>query len=261
MMPTRRCSRDSGIVPLNTRLAAAARSGSIQSGKSRDISRSVYHPLNRLSNIAMSEKQAFAMPPLVLASSSPYRRALLERLQLAFSVHAPQVDETPRSGERGDQLAVRLARAKSEALSPVPNGALVIGSDQVAECRNRLLGKPGSVEQACRQLASISGQRVVFHTAVAVSDGHRTEARLVPTEVHMRHLSPAGIRSYVEADRPLDCAGAMRSESLGIGLTTAICSNDPTALIGLPLIALVELLDLFGLGLPPYGAINVLHRD
>lgn len=185
--------------------------------------------------------------PLILASSSSYRRALLARLGLEFEVVSPQVDEAAQSAPDAATLSERLALLKAQAVAADRPGAVVIGSDQVAECAGRRLGKPGSIERAVEQLSFASGREVVFYTAVAVVADGFVEVRRVPTRVVMRELSAARIRAYVAADRPLDCAGALKSEALGIVLTRAIESDDPTALIGLPLIATVELLEPAGL--------------
>jgi septum formation protein len=187
------------------------------------------------------------MTKLILASGSPYRRQMLERLGLPFAVAAADIDESPNPGESGAELAQRLAIAKAGHVAGQHPGAVVIGSDQVAECRGRLLGKPGTVENACAQLAFCSGQTMQFHSAVAVSAGDHMRHRLVTTRVRLRVLDPSQIRQYVTRDQPLDCAGAMRSESLGVALAEEILSDDPSALIGLPLIATIDLLGEFGI--------------
>ncbi|HLR86698.1 MAG TPA: nucleoside triphosphate pyrophosphatase [Wenzhouxiangella sp.] len=191
-------------------------------------------------------------PPrhLVLASGSVYRAALLRRLGLGFDIITADIDERPRHGETGQALAQRLAAAKAIAVADGRPDALVIGSDQVAECEGRLLGKPGSREKAVDQLMFTSGKKMVFHTAMTLCHGDTLRHALVPTTVSMRTLDKAQIERYVDADRPLDCAGAFKSESLGISLTEGITSDDPTALIGLPLIRLVALLNEFGWPLP-----------
>jgi septum formation protein len=185
--------------------------------------------------------------PLILASSSTYRRALLERLDLNFDVVPAAIDETAEAAEDGAGLALRLGRQKALKVASDHPEAVVIGSDQVAECRGRLLGKPGTAERAFEQLAYCAGHEVVFHTSVALARGKRVEQALVPTRVRLRKLGVARLRNYIAADQPLDCAGSMRSESLGISLAENITSDDPTALIGLPLIATVALLERFGL--------------
>jgi septum formation protein len=193
-----------------------------------------------------SERQA---PDLILASGSPYRRMMLERLGLDFRVLAADIDESAHPQETAEVLAARLARQKAHTIARRHPQALVIGCDQVAECDGRLLGKPGSIEAAVEQLMHCRGKLVTFHSAIALAGQGRTEARLVPTRIHLRQLDEKAIRNYVERDRPLDCAGAMRSESLGIGLAKSISSDDPTALIGMPLIATLDLLACFGLSL------------
>lgn len=189
-------------------------------------------------------------PAIVLASGSPYRAELLGRLGLEFSKLPPDVDETPLEGETGETLAGRLAQFKAAAVADRRPGAIVIGSDQVAECRGRLLGKPGERTRAIEQLLFCSGQEVVFHTAVVVRRDREWHSAALPTRVLMRTLERERIERYVDADRPLDCAGAMKSEALGISLAERITSDDPTALIGLPLTQVVRLLARFGIELP-----------
>lgn len=184
------------------------------------------------------------MPRLILASTSAYRRALLERLGLPFDTARPDVDETPLSDETPQALAVRLARAKAEAvLDPGQPDLWVIGSDQVAELDEEPLGKPGSTARAEAQLRAMSGREVRFLTAVCLAGpgGRRLEA-LDVTTVHFRPLSNGEIARYVDRERPLDCAGSFKSEGLGITLFEAIENRDPTALVGLPLIATARLL-------------------
>jgi septum formation protein len=184
----------------------------------------------------------------VLASTSRYRRELLGRLQLPFRVVSPAVDETPGPGETPGALALRLAREKAEAVAAQHPDAIVIGADQVAVLGDRALSKPGTHENAVAQLRALRGRRVSFLTAVAVAcaAAGATRAQLVPTEVHFRALDDAAIEAYLRADQPYDCAGAAKIESLGIALVHRVDSDDPTALIGLPLIALVDLLAEFG---------------
>lgn len=188
-----------------------------------------------------------ATPELVLASTSPYRRELLQRLRLPFQAVAPLVDETPQPAEQAQDLAVRLARAKALAVSARMPGAIVIGSDQVAICEGRLLGKPGDLARAVEQLRLMSGREVAFHTAVAVTDGTRTEEDVVVTRCHLRTLSDAEIEHYLHAEQPFDTAGSAKIESLGITLMQRVESDDPTALIGLPLIAVTRMLTSFGM--------------
>ncbi len=187
------------------------------------------------------------MPNLILASGSIYRRQMLARLGLDFDVMAADIDESAQAGEDGESLARRLSLEKALDVAARQPGAVVIGADQVAECQGRLLGKPGTVETACTQLAFVSGQTVVFHSAMAMVQGDRHLVTVVPTTLRMRQLSAQRIRAYVERDRPLDCAGAMRSESLGVALVNAMESEDATALIGLPLIRCVQMLESFGI--------------
>lgn len=194
-------------------------------------------------------------PPLILASTSTYRRALLDRLGLRFTVTRPEVDETPLPGEAPQALAVRLARAKAEAVlagaEAGGSAAWVIGSDQVAELDGEPLGKPGSPERAVAQLRAMSGREVRFLTALCLAgpDGRRFES-LDITTVRFRSLSADEIARYVERERPLDCAGSFKSEGLGIALFEAIDSRDPTALIGLSLIDTARALRAAGLAVP-----------
>jgi 7-methyl-GTP pyrophosphatase len=176
--------------------------------------------------------------PLVLGSTSPYRRELLSRLHLPFDTAAPHVDETPRPGEPPLELARRLALAKARAVAVQFPQAVVIGSDQVAELAGESLGKPGTHERAVAQLRRMSGHSVVFHTAVAVVCAATAfeQLEVAPVKVVFRNLSDAEIEAYLLAERPYDCAGSARSEGLGIALLDAIESDDPTALVGLPLI-------------------------
>lgn len=187
-------------------------------------------------------------PRLVLASTSRYRRALLGRLQLPFDVVSPEVDETRQHGETPGVLALRLARAKAEAVAARHPDAVVIGADQVAVLGECALSKPGTHENAVAQLRALRGRRVSFLTAVAVARAGAgpTRAQLVPTEVQFRDFDAAAIEAYLRADQPYDCAGAAKIESLGIALVHRVHGDDPTALIGLPLIALVDLLAEFG---------------
>lgn len=186
------------------------------------------------------------MPRIVLASTSPYRRELLARLRLPFAVVAPDVDETPRSGEAPVETAQRLALAKAHAVAARERGAVVIGSDQVADLEGRALSKPGSHEAALGQLRALRGRSVVFHTAVALVQDGRAEVVEVPTSVRFRTLDDAALERYLRADTPYDCAGAARVESLGIALLEQVRADDPTALVGLPLIRVTQLLGRFG---------------
>ena len=190
--------------------------------------------------------------PLVLGSTSVYRRELLQRLRLPFTVMAPEIDETPQPHEAPDALVLRLALAKAHAVAAQQPEAVVIGSDQVADLAGHALGKPGTHERATEQLRLMSGHSVVFQTAVAVVC-HATgfeQALLAAVEVRFRPLSDAEIERYLRAEQPYDCAGSAKSEGLGISLLDAIHSDDPTALIGLPLIRTCHLLRAAGLVLP-----------
>ena len=190
--------------------------------------------------------------PLVLGSTSVYRRELLQRLHLPFTVAAPAVDETPLPGEPPAQLAQRLALAKAHAVATLHPGAVVIGSDQVADLAGQPLGKPGDHARATAQLQRMRGHTVVFHTAVAVvcHASNFAQTDLAPVRVRFRDLSDAEIERYLRAEQPYDCAGSAKSEGLGISLLEAIDSDDPTALIGLPLIRTCRLLRAAGLVLP-----------
>jgi septum formation protein len=188
-------------------------------------------------------------PPLILASTSRYRRELLQRLRLPFEVVAPEVDETPLAGELPAALALRLALAKAQAVAAQRPDAVVIGSDQVADVDGTPMGKPGTHEKAIAQLRLLSGRAVVFQTAVAVvrRDARYAQVLLAPVRVRFRALGEAEIDHYLRAEEPYDCAGSAKSEALGIALLEAIDSDDPTALIGLPLIHTCRLLREAGL--------------
>ncbi len=190
--------------------------------------------------------------PLVLGSTSRYRRELLSRLRLAFDVAAPDVDETPQPGEAPRALALRLALAKARDVAARHPQAIVIGSDQVADLAGRPLGKPGTHERAVAQLRAMSGQTVVFQTAlsvVCVATGFE-QTDLAAVEVRFRTLNEGEIERYLRAEQPYDCAGSAKSEGLGIALLEAIHSDDPTALVGLPLIRTARLLRAAGCVLP-----------
>jgi septum formation protein len=196
-------------------------------------------------------------PPmkLVLASTSRYRKSLLERLGLPFEAIAPEVDETPEPGEAADTLVSRLAKAKAQAVARQLEDALVIGSDQLAIVDGEILGKPGTEEKARNQLARLSGREVTFLTglclaradSVAGASGAQMEFELIEPPVRFRELSTAQIADYVAREQPLDCAGAFKSEGLGIALFERLGGDDPNALIGLPLIALCSMLERAGL--------------
>lgn len=190
-----------------------------------------------------------APPPLILGSTSRYRRELLERLRLPFDVVAPRVDETPLDGESPAALAGRLALAKAREVASRHPQAVVIGSDQVADLDGLPIGKPGSHDPAVAQLRAMRGRQVVFHTAVAVlrpATGFEGLA-LAPVRVQFRQLSDAEIEHYLRAETPYDCAGSAKCEALGIALLEALHSDDPTALVGLPLIRTCALLREAGL--------------
>jgi 7-methyl-GTP pyrophosphatase len=182
--------------------------------------------------------------PLVLASSSRYRKALLERLGLPFAVVAPSVDETPRPGEAPAELALRLAELKARAVAPTHPSALIIGSDQVAEFAGAAIGKPRDRAHALEMLRAMRGRSIVFHTALALlnASNGRLQLALVDVASTFRTLDDTALEAYVDTDQPYDCAGAVRAETLGIALFTRIASDDPTALIGLPLIRLTDML-------------------
>jgi len=193
-----------------------------------------------------------AARPLVLGSTSRYRRELLERLRIAFEAAAPQVDETPQPGEAPAALASRLALAKARDVAARWPQAIVIGSDQVADLDGQPLGKPGTHQRAVAQLARMSGRTVIFHTALAVvcqATGFE-QADLAAVRVRFRALSAGEIERYLHAEQPYDCAGSAKSEGLGIALLEAIDSDAPPALIGLPLIRTARLLRAAGLTLP-----------
>jgi len=185
-------------------------------------------------------------PRLILASSSPYRRELLERLRVPFDVVVPAVDETPLAGETPAVTALRLAEAKARAVASAIDGdtALVIGSDQVATYDGLQIGKPGSHENALAQLQAMRGREVLFHSALCLFDSASGAAQTVDvlTRVQFRRLPDATLEAYLRAETPYDVAGSAKSEGLGIALLEAIHSDDPTALVGLPLIALSRML-------------------
>lgn len=189
-----------------------------------------------------------AARPLVLGSTSRYRRELLARLRIPFHVAAPEVDESPRPGESPRDLACRLALAKAWAVARDFPHAVVIGSDQVADLDGEPLGKPGTHDRAMAQLRRMRGRTVVFQTAVAVvcaATGFVMED-LAPVRVRFRDLPDAEIEAYLQAEQPYDCAGSAKSEGLGIALLSAIDSDDPTALVGLPLIRTCHMLRAAG---------------
>lgn len=189
---------------------------------------------------------------LVLASTSAYRRELLQRFGLPFEVARPDIDESPLPGETPQATAERLAVEKARAVAGQFEDALIIGSDQVAHMGDTRFGKPGTIERAIAQLQSMSGRTVVFHTALAVLNTRsgRVQLDAVPTEVRFRSLTGDEIVRYVNKELPLDCAGSAKSEGLGITLLDALAGDDPNALVGLPLIALARMLRNEGIALP-----------
>ncbi len=188
---------------------------------------------------------------LILGSTSRYRRELLVRLRVPFDVVSPDVDETPLMGEAPQALAARLALAKAKAVAALHPQAVVIGSDQVADLNGEPLGKPGTHERAVQQLQRMRGQTVVFQTAVSVvcQESHFEQTELAQIKVHFRNLSDTEIEAYLRAEEPYDCAGSAKSEGLGIALLDAIDNDDPTALIGLPMIRTARLLRAAGIDL------------
>ena len=193
-----------------------------------------------------------SLRPLVLGSTSPYRRELLGRLRLHFEVAGPAVDETPQPAEAPAALARRLAVAKARAVAARYPAAVVIGSDQVADLDGESLGKPGNHDNAFAQLRRMSGRLAVFHTAVAVVclDSGFEQLELAPVRVRFRELSDDEIERYLRAEQPYDCAGSAKSEGLGIALLESIDSDDPTALVGLPLIRTCRMLRAAGVKVP-----------
>jgi septum formation protein len=192
-----------------------------------------------------------ASRPVVLGSSSRYRRELMERLRIPFSVAVPDVDETPHAGETPRNLALRLALAKAHAVAQLYPEAVVIGSDQVADLTGQPLGKPGEHARAVQQLRQMRGKTVIFQTALAVvclSTGFE-QVDLAEVRVVFRDLSDEEIESYLQAEKPYDCAGSAKSEGLGIALLESIDNDDPTALVGLPLIRTSRLLRQAGIKL------------
>ena len=200
-------------------------------------------------SVALRDNLQMTAPHLILASTSRYRRELLQRLQLPFDALAPGVDETPLPGEAPAALAQRLALAKAQAVAARHPQAVVIGSDQVADLDGLAIGKPHTHERAVEQLRSMSGRSVVFQTAVAVvrQDAGVAEVRLSPVVVRFRELQDDEIETYLRCEKPYDCAGSAKSEGLGITLLDRVESSDPTALIGLPLTTVCELMRLAGL--------------
>ncbi len=192
------------------------------------------------------------MPPLVLASSSPYRRELLERLRLPFTWSAPAIDESRHMGESAEALVRRLAEEKARALSPNHPQHLIIGSDQVAVLGDQVLGKPHTFERAREQLLAASGKSVTFLTGLALLDSQSGDCQVdcIPFTVHFRDLSEAQITRYLQAEQPYDCAGSFKAEGLGVSLFRSTEGSDANSLIGLPLIRLVDMLHSAGIDTP-----------
>ncbi|BEV15006.1 Maf-like protein [Herbaspirillum sp. DW155] len=199
---------------------------------------------------------------LILGSSSVYRKQLLSRLGLPFETIAPDIDETPHPGETPEATALRLAREKAAAIAARVGPALVIGSDQVATLDGLQIGKPGNHANALKQLQLMRGREVIFHTALCLWDGRRADAaaaaqvRNVQTLVRFRHLDDAELNAYLRIEQPYDCAGSAKNEGLGIAILESIRSDDPTALTGLPLIALTGMLRQAGVTFFAAGAAN-----
>jgi len=196
------------------------------------------------------------MPRLVLASTSRYRAELLARLGLPFETVAPRVDESPRPSESPADVSVRLAIAKARAVAAGYSDALVIGSDQVADAEGRVIGKAGSHAAAAQQLVLLSGRTVVFHTGVALVHARsgRCQSSRVDVTSRFRVLDPATIEAYLSREEPYDCAGSVKVEGLGIALFEAVTSDDPTALIGLPLITVASMLRREGIDVVAHTA-------
>jgi len=189
--------------------------------------------------------------PLILASSSSYRRELLSRLRYPFNVVSPDIDESPRAGEQAPATAMRLAREKAEAVARTHPGSVVIGSDQVAVCDTQQLGKPGNHARALAQLQFMRGKIVRFHTAVCVlqANGLRCEQADIVSDVRFRDLPDTVLNAYLLAETPYDVAGGAKVEGFGIALLECVQSEDPTALVGLPLITLTAMLERAGIDL------------
>jgi septum formation protein len=194
----------------------------------------------------------FMNKPLILASSSPFRRQLLERLEIPFSVKSPEIDESPRQGERPRELVVRLAVEKAQAVATNHPGTLVIGSDQVALHGQEIVGKPADRDEAIRQLESASGKSITLLTGLALveSDSGRVQSSVVPFKVYFRDLNREVIERYLDREQPYQCCGSLKSEALGIALIEKMEGDDPNALIGLPLIELVNMLTAEGYTIP-----------
>jgi len=185
------------------------------------------------------------MQTLVLASSSPFRKSLLDKLNIPYETHSPDIDESARPDESPTELVARLAEEKAHAVTEQWPDALIIGSDQVAVIDDRVLGKPHSHEKAIEQLQLASGRKVTFYTGLSLYNAQtgRAQTDVVPFEVHFRHLSDTMIENYLRAEEPYQCAGSFKSEGLGIALFERLRGDDPNTLIGLPLIRLISMLE------------------
>lgn len=184
---------------------------------------------------------------LILASSSKYRKIQLAKLGLDFNSYSPNIDETALLDEKPADLALRLARTKAEVVQKKHPGSIIIGSDQVAYANDKIIGKPGSFDNAVLQLKSFSDQTVTFYTAVCITNGSREQSEVISTECKFVALTECQIRNYLQHDQPFDTAGSAKIEQLGIALMQYVRSDDPTALIGLPLIAVCRILKAFGI--------------
>lgn len=182
--------------------------------------------------------------PLLLASTSPFRQSLLEKLHYPFETASPNIDESALPGESAEQLVKRLAQAKAEACAASHADALIIGSDQVCVINGQILGKPHTVENAVRQLQAASGRTVTFYTGLCLHNADTGHSQVIcePYHVHFRQLTEAEIRRYISLEQPLNCAGSFKSEGLGIALFDRLEGRDPNTLVGLPLIALCDML-------------------
>lgn len=189
------------------------------------------------------------MKNIILASSSPNRKLLLARLQVDFSCHSPEIDESPSPGEQPEALAARLSLEKAQKIAKLYPDALVIGSDQVCARGDLIINKPETHAQALKDWEKLSGQSVIFYTGLSIIFQGQTLSAMVPTELKFKSLTMASIDQYLKKDEPYDCCAGFKIESLGIALTEWVKSEDPTALIGLPLIKTVELLEAFGVNL------------
>jgi MAF protein len=185
---------------------------------------------------------------IILASTSPYRRALLEQLQLSFSCANPNVDEALLKGETARDAALRLAQLKAQSIAIKHPLNVIIGSDQLASCGGRTLGKPGTHDKAFEQLKFMAGKTLTFHTGLCVIQGEVHHALVEDFQVHMRELTEQHIDSYLHREQPYDCAGSFKVEGLGISLFERLEGKDPNALIGLPLISLISILNALGCG-------------